>query len=263
MATTATTTLAGAATPTPAIPKLTLYTNHGCPWAHRVHIALRELGLSYDEVIIDLDRPREEWFYKINPRGIVPAMRYSNGQIDEVITESAIIAQFLADAHPSHLVPASNDSPAAALFRVRINFFVDTYFTRVNPLMWACILGAPDKQKREEKAADFAKAVEKDIEPLLSDAAPYFGGSEKLTLAEVQIASFILRVFDFADDIIFPKSVVEPLRQLPNFSKWAAACTSHESVLYIWDKEVRVQRVRDRLEMAKKIAGKKYAGQYE
>lgn len=48
-------------------PKITLYTNHGCPFAHRAHIALKELGLPYEEVLIDLDTPREPWYLEINP----------------------------------------------------------------------------------------------------------------------------------------------------------------------------------------------------
>jgi glutathionyl-hydroquinone reductase len=48
-------------------PSIKLYTNHRCPWAHRAHIVLRELGLKYDEVIIDLDKPREPWYLEINP----------------------------------------------------------------------------------------------------------------------------------------------------------------------------------------------------
>jgi len=50
-----------------AHPKITLYTNHGCPYAHRAHIALKELSLPYEEVIIDLDKPREDWYLKVNP----------------------------------------------------------------------------------------------------------------------------------------------------------------------------------------------------
>jgi glutathione S-transferase len=50
-----------------AAPKITLYTNHGCPYAHRAHIALRESGLEYEEVLIDLDKPREPWYLKVNP----------------------------------------------------------------------------------------------------------------------------------------------------------------------------------------------------
>lgn len=48
-------------------PEIILYTNHQCPWAHRAHIALKELGLPYKEVIIDLDKPREPWYLEINP----------------------------------------------------------------------------------------------------------------------------------------------------------------------------------------------------
>jgi len=50
-----------------AHPKITLYTNHGCPYAHRAHIALKELELPYEEVIIDLEKPREDWYLKVNP----------------------------------------------------------------------------------------------------------------------------------------------------------------------------------------------------
>lgn len=50
-----------------ASPKIILYTNRGCPWAHRAHIALKELGLQYEEVTIDLSVPREPWYLEVNP----------------------------------------------------------------------------------------------------------------------------------------------------------------------------------------------------
>lgn len=48
-------------------PKITLYTNRTCPWAHRAHIVLQELGLPFEEVTIDLDTPREPWYLEVNP----------------------------------------------------------------------------------------------------------------------------------------------------------------------------------------------------
>lgn len=51
-----------------ATPKITLYTNHRCPYAQRAHITLDELKLPYEEVIIDLDTPRPQWYLDINPR---------------------------------------------------------------------------------------------------------------------------------------------------------------------------------------------------
>ena len=44
-----------------AEPKIHLYTNHRCPYAHRAHITLEELGLPFEETIIDLDTPRPQW----------------------------------------------------------------------------------------------------------------------------------------------------------------------------------------------------------
>lgn len=109
-------------------PEITLYTNHACPWAHRAHIALEELGLPFDEVLIDLNTPRPQWYLDINPRGLVPAIKYSVPGImdEEIIYESGVVAQFLCDSFPGPLLPASKESPTSALRRARIGFFVDT-----------------------------------------------------------------------------------------------------------------------------------------
>jgi glutathione S-transferase len=111
-------------------------------------------------------------------------MRYSNGSFDEILLESGLVSQFLADAHPSHLLPASDSSPTAPLFRYRVNFFVDTYFTKVNTYLYAVIRATNDEEKKA-KADEWVEAIEKEIEPLLHDANPFFGGSKEMTLAEV------------------------------------------------------------------------------
>jgi glutathione S-transferase len=159
-------------------PNIILYTNHGCPWAHRAHIALAELGLPYKEEIIDLTVPRTPEYLAVNPRGLVPSINY-NGTI---ITESAIVAQFLSDAHPSHLEKTSTEE-GGALQRAKINFFVDTFITKVNGQTFG-ILRASEEEK-PELAVKLVDAIVKEVEPLLQDAKPFFGGSSKLTLAEV------------------------------------------------------------------------------
>ena len=164
--------------------KITLYTNHRCPWAHRAHIALRELGLPFTEEIIDLEVPRTAEYLKVNPRGLVPAIDY-NG---EIISESGIVAQFLVDAHPSHLEKTSSEE-GGALQRARINFFVDAYVSKVLGTFHA-ILRAEGKEA-EEAAGTYVDAIVKEIEPLLKDAGPFFGGSNRLTLAEVKISALL------------------------------------------------------------------------
>jgi glutathione S-transferase len=108
---------------------------------------------------------------------------------NKTITESAIIANYLADRFPSKLLPTSS-APEGPHVRSEINCFVDAYFSRVQSF-WGKVLEA--KTDAEEKAAAIThvEAVSREVEPLLSDAGPFFGGSETLTLAEVSFYSVI------------------------------------------------------------------------
>ncbi|CAN9082206.1 unnamed protein product [Alternaria alternata] len=226
-------------------PKITLYTNHRCPWAHRAHIVLKELGLPYEEVIIDLGKPREPWYLEINPRGLVPAIDF-NG---EIITESGVVATFLADAYPSHVLPAAG-SPDAALTRARINFFVDTWFSKAGSYFYKILMSGSEDEKAK-LSQEFVDVVGKEIEPLLKDAKPFFGGSQKVTLAEALTAPFIIRTYAMAKNDLLPKSVASGLDALPNFSKWAAEVIKQDSVTYIWDEEAVIDGTRKRIESQK------------
>jgi glutathione S-transferase len=226
-------------------PKITLYTNHRCPWAHRAHIVLKELGLPYEEVIIDLGKPREPWYLEINPRGLVPAIDF-NG---EIITESGVVATFLADAYPSHVLPAAG-SPDAALTRARINFFVDTWFSKAGSYFYKILMSGSEDEKAK-LSQEFVDVVGKEIEPLLKDAKPFFGGSQKVTLAEALTAPFIIRTYAMAKNELLPKSVTSGLDALPNFSKWAAEVVKQDSVTYIWDEEAVIDGTRKRIESQK------------
>jgi len=222
-------------------PKITLYTSHSCPWAHRSQIALRELGLDFDTVIVDLAVPRTPEYLAINPRGLVPALSY-NGI---VLTESAIVSQFLVDSHPSHLEKTSSEE-GGALQRAKINFFVDTYFSKVNGLFFAALRAS--KEEKEKEAGVFVDAIIKEIEPQLQDAAPFFGGASRLTLAEVQTGSFLLRVLSFPKyDGLLPKSVLTTLEsKAPAFWKWANAVIKEKSVTAVWDEKVVAERTQER-----------------
>ncbi|EPE31116.1 Thioredoxin-like protein [Glarea lozoyensis ATCC 20868] len=230
-------------------PKITLYTSYACPWAHRSQIALRELKLAFQTEIIDLKVPRTAEYLAINPRGLVPALVYN----DEVLTESAIVSQFLVDAHPSHLEKTSSE-PGGALQRARINFFVDTYFSKINSLSYPALKAARGEEK-EKAAKTLGDAIVKEIEPLLKDAGPFFGGSERLTLAEVQTASFVIRLLSFGKvDILLPPSFLPALeKDAPNFWKWANALTKEESVTYIWDEKKVTEGTITRLGLNKQV----------
>lgn len=99
---------------------------------------------------------------------------------------------------------------------------------------------SPEEQERLAK--EFVDVVAKEIEPLLKDAAPFFGGSAKVTLAEALVAPFIIRVYAFSKADLLPKSIVDGFNGLPNFSKWAAEVVKQESVTYIWDEERTIKQ---------------------
>jgi len=70
------------------------------------HIALRELGLEFEAVAVDLARhtlPDGSDFRKINPKGYVPLLELDDGNR---LTEASVILQYLADRKPGSLAPA-------------------------------------------------------------------------------------------------------------------------------------------------------------
>ena len=124
-------------------------------------------------------------------RGLLPGIKH-NG---EIVTESAVVTQFLADAHQSHLLPPSI-GPANALCRARLNFFADTFIPMTLPHMMAG-QRAQSESEKDAAAEDFVKAVMKEMEPLFTwDAGkgPLFEGSERLTLTEVSLESCLHEV---------------------------------------------------------------------
>ena len=169
-------------------------------------------------------------------------MKYSVPGVmgEEIIYESGIVSQFLCDSYPSHLLPETREDPTAPLRRARINFFVDTWTSKLSSPMMNT-MKAPDAEK-EEKCREWAAIIEKEIEPLLADAGPFFGGSKQLTFAEVMVAPFLLRwIAHSADGELIPKSFEKTLGSLPNFGKWAQAVKQHPSVLGIWDEQTTIE----------------------
>jgi glutathione S-transferase len=71
------------------------------------HILLHEIGLSHDARRVDLKNKvldDDSSYLEINPKGAVPALQLDNG---EVLTENAVILQYLGDrAGSSDVLPA-------------------------------------------------------------------------------------------------------------------------------------------------------------
>ena len=73
------------------------------------HILLHELGLSHDAERVDLKSKILESggsYLDVNPKGSVPALELDNG---EVLTENAVILQYLGDRAGSEVLPPIGD----------------------------------------------------------------------------------------------------------------------------------------------------------
>ena len=74
------------------------------------HIALREAGLPFDLVKVDGASKKTgagEDYLAVNVKGAVPALKLDNGQ---VLTEGAVIQQYIADQAPAKSTRASASS---------------------------------------------------------------------------------------------------------------------------------------------------------
>jgi len=98
-----------------------------------VHIVLREAGYDFDLDRVDLAAKTTaggEDFNQVNPKGYVPALRMDDGQ---VLTEDAVILQYLADQKPeSELAP-----PAGSMERYRLMEWLNFIATEVHKTLGA------------------------------------------------------------------------------------------------------------------------------
>lgn len=213
-----------------------LYTNHLCPFAHRARIALEELKLPFKEVIIDLASPRTPEYLAINPRGLVPSISFHG----EIFTESAVVAGLLADAYPGQLVPVSN-APGGPQRRARIAFFADTFVTKFLSKTFKFRGGWTDDDVAAHVDAAVHEAVH-ELEPLLHDAAPFFGGSSSLTMAEVLTGSFAIRIVTLTRASVYPPQLASALAErAPRFWAWAQAVAVHPSILADYDEKKTIE----------------------
>lgn len=116
------------------------------------HIVLRETGLPFD--LARVDRASKitsdgENYLTVNPRGYVPTLRLDSG---EVLTEAAIIVQYLADQVPAKkLAP-----PAGTMERYRLQEWLNLVSSEIHkgfsPLFNPAI-SEPSKAALKERLA--------------------------------------------------------------------------------------------------------------
>jgi glutathione S-transferase len=149
------------------------------------HIALREAGLPFDLVKVDLGAKTYgggQDFLAINPKGYVPALGLPDGQ---VITEGAIIVQYIADQRPeSRLAPR-----AGTIERVRLAEWLHFTATELHKAFGP--INHPKATDDLKQALKTRLAARFDVLAKALDGRPYLLGDD-FTVAD-GYAYFVLR----------------------------------------------------------------------
>ena len=90
-----------------------------CPYVQRAAIVLAEKGVPFERVDIDLAN-KPDWFLKLSPLGKVPVLVVEQDGAEQVLFESAVIAEYLDETLAPQLHPA--DPLAKARHRAWIEF---------------------------------------------------------------------------------------------------------------------------------------------
>ena len=188
---------------------LTLISHHLCPYVQRAVIALKEKGVEFERLDIDLsDKP--EWFLAISPLGKTPVLRV--GQT--AIFESAVILEYLEETQDNPLHPAD------ALRRAEHRAWIEFGSATLNDI--AGFYGAVDEPAFLAKASALQQKFNR-VEQRLSQA-PYFDG-DKFSLVDAVFGP-IFRYFDVFDRI----GDFEILSSRPKTARWRNALAARPSI---------------------------------
>lgn len=189
--------------------KLTLISHDLCPYVQRAAIVLKEKGVPFERVDIDLEN-KPDWFLKISPRGLVPLLKVD----DEVLFESAAIVEYLDETNPPRLHP--EDPIVRARHRAWIEFGSAALSN-----VWTI------ETTGDREAFDGAVKALKEkfvrIEAELGDG-PYFAGGS-FTIVDAVFAP-VFRYFDLIDTI----ADLGIFDGLPKVQEWRRALAERSSV---------------------------------
>jgi glutathione S-transferase len=149
-----------------------------------VHIALREAGIPFDLDKVDLAKHQTangEDYYKINPKGYVPALRLDDGQ---VLTEDAVLLQYVADQKPlSSLAPK-----AGTMERYRVMEWLNFISSEVHKTLGALFNPKITPEWKNNQVALFNRRCDFLVKALGSN--PYLTG-DKFTIADAYLFTIL------------------------------------------------------------------------
>jgi glutathione S-transferase len=180
-----------------------------CPYVQRAAIVLLEKGASFERVDIDLYN-KPDWFLAISPLGRVPVLRVG----EEVLFESAVIAEYLEETQAPRLHPAD------PLTKARHRGWIEFAATMLDDT-WV-IETSKDQPAFDARCAALRQKFQR-VEAL-PPALPFFAG-ENFSIVDAAFAP-VFRYFDTFDRMA-PLGVLDGL---PRVAAWRQAIAARPSV---------------------------------
>lgn len=180
-----------------------------CPYVQRAAIVLLEKGASFERVDINLYN-KPDWFLAISPLGRVPVLRVG----EEVLFESAVIAEYLEETQAPRLHPAD------PLTKARHRGWIEFAATMLDDT-WV-IETSKDQPAFDARCAALRQKFQR-VEAL-PPALPFFAG-ENFSIVDAAFAP-VFRYFDTFDRMA-PLGVLDGL---PRVAAWRQAIAARPSV---------------------------------
>lgn len=219
--------------------------------SRKVRICLAEKGVEWTSHHVDIVEKREnteDWYVKLNPKGVVPTIVYN----DKIITESNIIIEFLDD-----LVEEPALMPEDSLGKAQVRFWLEgsenTVHKNINILSWnrrhmkrmshishqdhqVVLEKFPDPDKRLTMLKRLRDGVSEEDEQNAINILSFFMSNldkalakntwvvgDQFTLADIAIAPFIER---FQANKL---NMLVDYQKWPNIGRWWAEVQSRRS----------------------------------
>jgi glutathione S-transferase len=193
---------------------LKLISHKLCPYVQRAVIALKEKGVPFERIDIDLAN-KPDWFLKLSPLGKVPVLVVATDKGEVALFESNVICEYIEETQGGAKL-----HPVDALKRAEHRAWME-FGSAILGDLWGLETTtdpATFESKRQALAAKFAR-----VEAALG-AGPYFAG-EAFSLVDAVFAP-VFRYFDLFDELtehgIF--------KDLPKVQAWRAELTKRPSV---------------------------------
>jgi len=154
------------------------------------HILLHEIGLTHDASRVDLKNKLLDdgaSYLEINPKGSVPALQLDNG---EVLTENAVVLQYLGDRAASDVLPSLGDFRRYRVLEM-VNFITTELHKSFAPLF--------NRDAGDETKTFFRNQISKKLDYIDREvgAGPFALG-ETLTIAD----PYLFVISGWADKMI-------------------------------------------------------------